>query len=168
MINIFKRAAGLILFVLALCFMLGTVALAGEAPTLVAPPEGAPMALTYIFYALSALVPLVLGWLKLRIDRSDKAEDQKKAEKEAINGMYNGVAATYLSYVRSAKESPGFNHELARHKAIATAKEMVGPAAKLVYEAWGKERLRTLAHQIANKLSGKKPKPMSAPPGVTE
>ncbi len=150
-----------------LIFTLAAVVLAGEAPELVAPPEGAPAALTYIFYALSALVPLVLGWLKLRIDRSDKAQAQKDAEKEAIDAMYNGVAATYLSYVKAAKAGDAFDPEIAREKAVSTAKEMAGPAAKAIYEAWGKDKLKALAHRIANKLSGKKPKP-AAVPGASE
>ncbi len=149
-------------FAVILVFALAAVAVAAEPPVLAPPPEGAPIALTYIFYALSGLVPIVLGYLKLRIDRSDRAEAQKKAEKEAIEGLHDGATSVYLSYVKAAKADGSFDPETARTEAVETAREMVGPAARAVYEAWGKEKMRALAHRIANKLAGKKAKPLPA------
>lgn len=148
---------------LLLLLALAPTAMAAEPPPLVPPPEGAPIALTYIYYALSALVPIVLVWIKLRIDRSDKTEAEKKAEKEAIETLHDGVSATYLAYVKAAKLDGSFDPEMARTEAVETAREMVGPAARAVYEAWGKEKLRTLVHRIADKLAGKKAKPLPAP-----
>lgn len=174
MINrICKRAAGVILLALTLVFMLGATAFAQEtAPSLVAPPAGSPVIL-YIVYAILSLVGMLgVAWMKGRIDRSDKADDEKKAEKDAVDSLWNGAASTYLAYVQTAKVDGNFDQKEARRRAVAAGKKMAGPAAKALYELWGDDKLDALVHRFANRQgadrASEKPVKAEAPAEVAE
>lgn len=107
------------------------------------------------FWMLVAAI--VLPYVRGRIRKGEEDKKKAGAKTEALDTLANAVASIYLTIVQPLKaKGEKLNGAVVRQAAFDKAKELAPDAAKAVYEAWGKEKVLSLIHRIANKQGANK------------
>jgi hypothetical protein len=115
------------------------------------------------FWMLVAAI--VLPYIRSRIKKGEKDKEKAEAKTDALDTLANAVASVYLTVVQPTKAAgTKIDGKAVRALAFNKAKEMAPEAAKAVYEAWGKDKVLSLIHRIANKQGANKPSILNAEP----